>query len=89
MLEGLGHQQPPTSIITDNAVAKGIINRTVKQQKSKAMDMLYYWIEAQIDQKHFQVIWKLGVLNLGDLYTKYHSQKHHTEIQEQYVSTLN
>ena len=43
--------QTPTPIITDNAVAEGIINRIVKQQKSKAMDMRYYWLQDRADQK--------------------------------------
>ena len=42
ILEELGHKQPPTAIVTGNAVAEGIINKTVKQQKSKSMDMRFY-----------------------------------------------
>jgi len=37
----LGHPQGPTPIQTDNACALGIINDTVKQRRSKAMDMRF------------------------------------------------
>jgi hypothetical protein len=41
-LEGMGHPQPATPIQTDNACAAGISNGTVKQRRSKAMDMRFY-----------------------------------------------
>jgi hypothetical protein len=37
-LADLGHPQPPTPNQTDNACAAGILNGTVKQQRSKAID---------------------------------------------------
>ena len=43
-LQELGHQQPPTPIITDNLAAQGIINKTMKQRRSKAMDMRFHWL---------------------------------------------
>jgi hypothetical protein len=38
-LEELGHPQLPTPIKTDNTTANGIGNDTIKQKRSKAMDM--------------------------------------------------
>jgi hypothetical protein len=38
-LEEFGHPQPPTPLKTDNTTAEGIANDTVKQKRSKAMDM--------------------------------------------------
>ena len=38
-LEEMGHPQPPTAIVVDNSTASGIANKTVKQRRSKAMDM--------------------------------------------------
>jgi hypothetical protein len=40
----LGHQQPATPLRTDNSTAFGILNETIKQKRSKAMDMGYHWI---------------------------------------------
>jgi len=46
----LGHPQGPTPVQTDNACASGIINDTVKQRRSKAMDMRFYWIKDRVAQ---------------------------------------
>jgi hypothetical protein len=43
-LEELGHPQPPTPMVTDNSTTSGIANNTVKQKRSKAMDMRFYWV---------------------------------------------
>jgi len=85
MLTELGHPQPPTVVVTDNAVAEGIINRTVKQQKSKAMDMRYHWIQDRVDQKQFKIKWAPGKVNKGDYHTKKHSTNHHVEVRPTYV----
>ena len=84
-LTELGHEQPPTTIITDNEVAHGIVNKTMKQQRSKVMDMRFHWIQDRIDQKQFKVTWAPGKENYGDLYTKHHSAKHHKQVRHLYV----
>jgi hypothetical protein len=43
-LEEMGHPQAATPIQTDNACAAGVANETVKQRRSKAIDMRFYWI---------------------------------------------
>jgi len=43
-LEELGHPQPKTPIHCDNATAVGIANNTVKQQRSRSMEMIYFWV---------------------------------------------
>jgi len=40
-LEEMGHPQPPTPIQTDNSTANGFLNETMKQKRSKAMDMRF------------------------------------------------
>ena len=50
-LEELGHKQGPTPIQFDNLCATGIINDTVTQCRSKAMDMRFYWLRDRIAQK--------------------------------------
>ena len=42
-LEEMGHPQPPTAIVVDNSTASGIANKTVKQRRSKAVDMRFCW----------------------------------------------
>eukprot|EP00978_Attheya_sp_CCMP212_P020671 scaffold59435_cov43-Attheya_sp.AAC.1 len=41
----MGHRQPPTPLQVDNSCAHGIINSTVKQRRSKAIDMRFYWLK--------------------------------------------
>ena len=44
-LEEMGHPQPPTPIQVDNTTAVGFANKTIKQKRSKAIDMRFYWIQ--------------------------------------------
>jgi hypothetical protein len=41
-LEELGHPQPPTPIQTDNSTAAGVAKDTVKQKRSKVINMRFY-----------------------------------------------
>ena len=41
-LEELGYPQPPTPVQVNNTTAVGIVNDTVKQRRSKAIDMHFY-----------------------------------------------
>jgi hypothetical protein len=54
-LTELGHTQPPTPLQTDNSTAFGIVNETIKQKRSKAMDMQYHWLTDRVHQKRFDV----------------------------------
>jgi hypothetical protein len=40
----MGQPQPATPMETNNPTASGIMNRTVKQVRSKAIDMRFYWV---------------------------------------------
>ena len=84
-LKELGHPQPPTPVIKDNVIAKSIIDWTLKQNRSKAMDKCYYWLQDRADQKHFHFLWRPSKENLGDYYTKHHSTKHHIQQRPHYV----
>ena len=43
-LQEMGHPQPPTPIQVDNSTASGIANDNIKIQRSKAIDMRFYWV---------------------------------------------
>merc|ERR1712224_63486 len=75
-LEELGHPQPPTPMKTDNTTANGIINKTVKQQRSKAIDMRYYWLKDRVEQGQFKIFWEPGDENWADYFTKHHPPSH-------------
>jgi hypothetical protein len=84
-LEELGHAQPATPIQTDNSTAAGIANDTVKQKRSKAIDMLFYWIRDRVRQGQFVICWKKGSHNRADYFTKHHSTAHHQAIRSAYL----
>lgn len=84
-LEELGHPQPPTPIQTDNSTAAGIANDTVKQKRSKAIDMRFYWIRDRVRQGQFHIYWKKGILNKADYFTKHHPGSHHQAIRSTYL----
>lgn len=72
----LHHPQPPTPIQLDNTTAVGFANAGIKQRRSKAMDMRWYWIQDRVLQKQFLVYYRPGVSNLGDPFTKHHPPSH-------------
>jgi hypothetical protein len=75
-----GHFQPPTPLRTDDSTASSILNETIKQNRSKAMDMRYHWLTDRVSQKQFDVYWRPGHEDLGDYHTKHHSAQHHKYI---------
>ena len=50
-LQELGFYQPPTPIKTDNSEAEGVVTTTVRQKRSKAMDMQFYCMKRRVKQK--------------------------------------
>jgi hypothetical protein len=69
----IGAQPAPTPIETDNTTATGYINGTIKQKRTKAMDMRFYWIKDTVKQGQFNVYWGPSFQILADYFTKHHS----------------
>ena len=63
--EEIDHPQPATEIRMDNTTAKGIADNTLKQQRSKAIDMRFYWIRDRISQNQFKIILAPGKTNIA------------------------
>jgi hypothetical protein len=84
-LAEMGHPQPPTPIHCDNSTAVGIANDTVKRQRSRAMEMRYFWVTDQVTNKQILVSWHPGAENLGDYVTKQHNGKHHQTVRPLYT----
>jgi hypothetical protein len=80
-LAKLGHTQPPTPLPTDSSTAYGIVNKTIKQKRSKAMNMRYHWLTDRVRQKQLDVYWRPGLENLADYHTKHHSAQHHKDMR--------
>lgn len=81
----MGHPQPPTPIQTDNSTAAGIANDTVKQRRSKAIDMRFYWVRDRVRQGQFLIHWKRGCDNFADYFTKHHPPSHHQAVRSRYL----
>ena len=85
----MGHKQPPTPIQTDNNVAQGILQGTVKQKRSKAIDMRFYWLKDRIAQGQFTIHWKPASTNYADYYTKHFAPSHHIGVRPLYLKEDN
>jgi hypothetical protein len=84
-LAEMGHPQPSTPIQVDNTTAVGFANDTMKQKRSKAIDMRFYWVKCRTRQKQFIVYWGPGTSNLADYHTKHHSPAHHRQMRPTYL----
>jgi len=81
----MGHPQPATPIQSDNACAVGIANDTVKQKRSKAIDMRFYWVRDRVKDGQFVIYWRKGADNAADYFTKHHSPAHHRRSRSKYL----
>ena len=68
ILLDLGHIQPPTPVRTDNTTALGIVHDTIKQIRSRTMDMRFHFIRDCMLQGQFHIYWDPGKNNVGDYY---------------------
>ncbi len=76
-LHELGHPQPPTPIHIDNSTTVGIVTNTIKRQKSKSMEMRYFWLLDQAVQQQFAFSHHPGEEILADYPSKAHPAPHH------------
>jgi len=84
-LKEMGHQQPPTTVVTDNSTACGIANNNMKLKQSKTMDLRFFWVKDRVLQNHFRILWQRGNLNRADYFTKHHSAAHHKRTRPFYI----
>jgi hypothetical protein len=85
ILHDMGYPQPTTPIQTDNSTAAGLANNTIKQNKSRHIDMRYHWIRDRVVQGQFNIFWDAGTNNLADYFTKHHAPIHHQKVRPIYV----
>ena len=69
--------------------AKGFSKWTIKQKRSKSIDMRFYWVQDCVRQKQFLIYWQPGSTNLGDYHTKHHSPDHHRLMCPNYLHPTN
>ena len=88
-LEDMGHAQPKTPVHCDNATAVGIANNTVKRQRSRSMEMRFFWISDKCAQDMYALHWHPGQENLADYQSKHHTGAHHTKVRPWYLHESN
>ena len=76
-LHNLGYPQPPTYILVDNKVACGIASNTIAPKRTKSIDMQFHWLRDRVHLQEFNIVWRKGVYNLADFFTKALSVKDH------------
>ena len=86
-LHEMGHPQPPTPIQVDNTATEAFENNTLKQKRSKAIDMRFNWIQDRTKQGRFKIYWQLGDSNTGGYHTKHHSLTHHRLMRPVFLHT--
>ncbi len=77
----MGYPQSPTIIMCDRTSTIGIAKDSIKQKRSKAIDMRFHWIRDRVRQAQFTIAYILTSQNLADYFTKHlpydlHAQFH-------------
>jgi hypothetical protein len=80
-LTELDHTQPPPPLGTDNSTVFSILNKTIKQKRSRAMYIRYHWLTNRVRQKQIDVYWRPGREDPGNYHTKHHSAQHHKDMR--------
>jgi hypothetical protein len=83
-LKEMGHPQPAKPMATDNNTTSGIATVIVKQKRSKAIDMLSYWIRNRVRQGQLQIYWNNGQTNRADYFSRHQPALHHQAIRSPY-----
>ena len=63
-LEAMGHPQPPNPVQVNNFNAEGFAIEIIEQERSKAIDIRFYWIQERTGQGQFLIYWRAGMNNL-------------------------
>ena len=85
----MGHPQPPTPMEVDNETAIGFLKSTMKQNRSKAIDMRFYCVRDRVNQNQYLIYWRPGDNNVGYYVSKHHSPAHHQTMRPKHFVNLN
>jgi hypothetical protein len=84
-LKEMGHSQPSIPINCNNSTAVGIANNTVKRQRSRSMEMQFFWVVDAVDLGKFDIKYFPGKENLADYQSKHHTGAHHVAVRPWYL----
>ena len=81
----MSHSQLANDINKEKLNSDGIMKEKMKKNVQKAMDMQFYWVRYQVEQKNFYFKWKTGNMKLGYYFTKHHTTTHHWSMCQTYL----
>jgi hypothetical protein len=81
----LVEKQPATPLQMDNKTAHNILRGMCKQQRSKVVDMGFYWVRDRAVQNQFDIGLGPYAENLGGYFAKHHAPAHHKGIRKMYI----
>ena len=87
-LSDIGHPQPRTPMQTNNLAAHDVVTNNVQPRRTKAMDMIFHWLQCRDAQGQFRYYWKPGTMNLEDYWTKHHPSSHHKNIRSSVLAPM-
>ena len=76
-LEGMGHLQGQTKVVTDNSTASSFVHSSMREHRSKSWDMKYNWLRDRQAQDQLEITCQKGATNQADYFTKHHPPSHH------------
>ena len=85
----MGNPQPATPIHCDNMTATGIANDTIKKQRSRSMEMRFFWVTYQVKNGFMDIQWHPDQENLADYTSKHHDNKQHQIVRPWYIQEDN
>jgi hypothetical protein len=60
--------------------ALGIANNTIKHQRSRSMEMRFFWVADAVEQGKFDIKYFPGKENLADYQSKHHTGAHQVTV---------
>ena len=87
-LSDMGYPQEPTIIMCDNTSAIGIATDSIKQKRSKAVDMRFHWIRDRVRQDQFIIAYIPTQQNLADYFTKNLPKESHVKFHSYLVYNM-
>jgi hypothetical protein len=88
-LADMRHPQPKAPVHCDNATAVGIANNTIKRQRSRSMEMRFFWVGDKVAQGMYKLSWYPVQENLADYQSKHHMGSHHVAVRPWYLHMHN
>ncbi len=67
----------------------GIANNTVKRQRSRSMEMRFFWVGDKVAQEIYDITWHPGMENLADYQSKHDIGLHHAAVRAYYLHQEN